>query len=156
MLIWETENFTVESFETPHVSREDGGHIRIVHKARARDRTVLEPTQAIELMRLSMIVGEAMSLALNQRGIDIGRINYQDMGNWAVNLPAGPFLHIQVYGRAKSAKVQKWGDSVYLPHRRTGFYENFEPLNAEDVQEIKSEIARLFASEKYKDEKWRL
>jgi len=43
-------------------------------------------------MKLTMMVGEAMATALNRRGIDIGRINYQDNGNWGVFGPEGPYL----------------------------------------------------------------
>jgi hypothetical protein len=43
-------------------------------------------------MKLSMVVGEAMKSALRSRGIDIGIINYQDMGNWGVFNPEGPTL----------------------------------------------------------------
>ncbi|NCB21134.1 MAG: hypothetical protein EOM88_04455 [Clostridia bacterium] len=40
------------------------------------DRQALEPKLAIELMRLTIVAGEAMTTAMNRRGVDIGRINY--------------------------------------------------------------------------------
>jgi diadenosine tetraphosphate (Ap4A) HIT family hydrolase len=103
-LIFESENFIVEAADRPHVDRLDGGHIRILPKARVRDRTQLSPDLAKELMKLTMIAGEAMEMALGRRGIDIGRINYQDNGNWGVFKPEGPYLHLHLYGRARSAK----------------------------------------------------
>ena len=154
--IFQTKNFIVEAVEKPHVSRTDGGHIKISPKVRLVDRTQLTPELAIELMRLTMIVGEAMVTALNRRGIDVGRINYQDNGNWSVFKPEGPYLHIHLYGRAKSAKVHKWGDACYFPQRETGFYDSFEPLNDGDIGEIKKEIKEIFKQDKYQDQNWHL
>jgi diadenosine tetraphosphate (Ap4A) HIT family hydrolase len=151
-LIYETENFTIKSAETPHVyvGRKDGGHIRIHSKVDVSDRTKLSPELAIEYMKLSMVVGEAMKIVLPKRGIDVGIINYQDMGNWMVFKPGGPVMHMQVFGRAKDAVVQKYGDAVSLPHLETGFYEGFEPLDEGDVAELRGEIEQLMDTEKYK------
>ena len=154
--IYETENFIVEAVDQPHVTREDGGHIKIYPKIRKVDRTELTPKEAIEVMRLTMIVGEAMTKVMNNRGIDIGRINYQDNGNWSVFKPEGPYFHIHLYGRAKSAKIQKWGDATHFPHRETGFYDGHEPLSDEDTEEIRLEIEKLFKKEKYLDANWKL
>lgn len=142
-LIYETNNFIVESRDQPFVNRSDGGHIRILPKVPVEDRTKLAPKLAKEVMKLTMVVGEAMAIALNRRGVDVARINYQDMGNWT------PTFHIHLFGRAKSAKYQKFGESVYLPKRETGFYNNFHPLDHEDIQEIRKEIERILATEKY-------
>ncbi|TAN32951.1 hypothetical protein EPN28_03035 [Patescibacteria group bacterium] len=154
--IFQTENFIVEAADYPHVTRKDGGHIKIYPKVRIVDRTQLSPKLAIELMRLTMLIGEAMTVGLNNRGIDIGRINYHDDGNWSVFKPEGPYLHIHLYGRAKSAKIQKWGDALYQPQRDTGFYENCEPLNNEDIVEIKKEIEILSRQKKYQLTEWGL
>jgi diadenosine tetraphosphate (Ap4A) HIT family hydrolase len=150
-LIYETGNFTVMAHDKPHVDRLDGGHIVIVPKVRVRDRTQLSPEQAKELMKLTMIVGEAMEIALNRRAIDIGRINYQDNGNWGVFRPEGPYLHVHLYGRAKSARIHRYGDALYLPHRETGFYDAFQPLNDGDVREIRNEIERIATTKKYQN-----
>ncbi len=154
--IIETANFTVVAVEKPHVSREDGGHIKISPKVRIADRTELAPKLAIEAMRLTMIVGAAMARGMNKRGVDIGRINYQDNGNWSVFQPEGPYFHIHLYGRAKSAKINKWGDACYFPQRSSGFYENFAPLDEGDVQAIQEEIALIAQEDKYQDQEWRL
>jgi len=79
--IYETENFIVEAFDTPHVTRTDGGHIRIKIKDESfSDRTKVSPKVAQEFMRLTMIIGESMEKAMNNRGINVVKINYQDMG----------------------------------------------------------------------------
>ncbi|MBU0536218.1 MAG: hypothetical protein KKE20_04595, partial [Nanoarchaeota archaeon] len=157
-LIYETSNFKVESVENPHIDRDDGGHIKISPKVRMLDRQQLTPKQAIELMRLTIVVGDAMTKVMNWHGVDIGRLNYQDNGNWTVFKPEGSYLHIHLYGRAKSAKVQKYGQACYFPHReeRPEFYEKNEPLNEKDMIEIRKEIEKLLAEEKYKDSNWRI
>lgn len=149
MLIHETENFSVLAAEHPHIDRLDGGHVKIIPKARVRDRTELSLELAVELMELTMVVGEAMSLGLKKRGIDIGRINYQENGNWRVFDPDGPYLHIHLYGRAISASTQKYGNAIYLPHRASGFYDKLVPLDPGDVEAIRCEIERILQTPKF-------
>lgn len=151
MLIARTERFDVVSAERPHVDRLDGGHVKIVPRFQVVERTELEPDAATELMLLTMIVGDAMKRGLDSRGIEIGRINYQDNGNWGVFRPQGPHLHIHLYGRAKSAPLQRYGDALFLPQRETGFYENTMPLEHDDVRAISEEILSLLTTEKYRD-----
>ncbi|EKE29301.1 MAG: hypothetical protein ACD_2C00193G0022 [uncultured bacterium (gcode 4)] len=155
MLITETENFIVESHEKPFVSRTDGWHIRIkVKDLSIEDRTCLNPRQAIELARLTMLVGESFLIAMNNRGIPVVKINYQDMGNWAFKTGDKPFLHVHVFGRSTDAEKQIFPESVYLPARESGFYEGFEPLNQEDIEEINEQIRVVWEKEKYWEENW--
>jgi len=155
-LIFESSNFIVEAVAQPLVSREEGGHITITPKVRVDNVTLLSPSLAIEQMYLTMLIGEAMTKGLINRGIDIGRINYQDNGNWGVFKPEGPYLHVHLYGRAKSAKVQKYGEACNFPLRKTGFYDRFEPLNEGDILEIQKQIGHLLKSDKYQLSKWNL
>lgn len=152
--VYQSKNFIVESVDKPMVSRTEGGHLIITPKVRISDRTKLSPALAIEFIRLSMIVGEAMTVALNQQGIDVGRINYQDNGNWAVFAPQGPHFHLHLYGRAKSATIQKYGESVNLPFPETGFYNSFEPLSQEDIEAIRNQIETITHQEKYLPAQW--
>lgn len=156
--IYETRNFIVEAVEKPHIDRNDGGHIKIYPKVRIVDRQQLSPKQAIELMRLTIVVGQAMTKVMNEHGVDIGRINYQDNGNWSVFKPEGPYLHIHLYGRAKSAKIQKYGQACYFPHReeKPDYYEKLKPLIGEDIKGIRTEIEKLFKEEKFSDSAWGL
>jgi diadenosine tetraphosphate (Ap4A) HIT family hydrolase len=147
--IYETENFYIQAAKKPFIDRTEGGHVYIFPKKEISDRTKLSPKLAIEYMKLSMVVGEALKSAMARRGVNIGIVNYQDMGNWGVFKPEGPTLHMQIYGRAKTATVQKYGDAVQLPHRETGFYDNFKTLNDEDINEIKIDIIKLLNTEKY-------
>lgn len=95
-----------------------------------------------------MIAGEAMKTVLTQKGIDIGRINYQDNGNWRHE------LHIHLYGRARGARTQIYGHPLALPPTAQAFKEqmgNLEPLGTDDIAELKAEIVRLLGTDKYRD-----
>ena len=157
MLIYESKNFIVESREQPFLPRTDGGHIRILSKDKSfSDRTQLPPKLAIELMRLTMVVGEALEKAMNKQGIPVIKINYQDMGNWAWKTNTKPLLHVHIFGRATNAVKQPWPESMYLPDRKTGFYDGFEPLNENDVILVREEIEIILKRDKYCDGEWGL
>lgn len=157
-VIYESENFIVQSAEAPLVDRNDGGHITIDPKFSVSTRQQLSPKQAIELMRLTLIAGEAMTTVLIKQGVDIGRINYQDNGNWSVFKPEGPQLHYHLYGRAKSAVYQPYGQTLHFPHKdeHPGLYKNLQPLNSEDVMEIRNEMLRLLKEVRYAAQTWNL
>ena len=153
-LIFETENYIVEAEQAPLVTRLDGGHITISPKVQVRDRTQLSPMLAVELIYLTILIGRAMTLGLQKRGISIGRINYQDNGNWGVFKPEGPYLHVHLYGRAIDAKIHKYGEACSFPFRETGFYKGFESLTDEDITEIQKQIKDLQKKEKYTLSEW--
>lgn len=155
-IIYETKNFIVEAFEKPHVTRTDGGHIKISPKKQITDRTELSPELAIEFMRLTLIAGKAMKVGMTNRGIEIIRINYQDMGNWAFKKNEKPYFHMHLYGRSEDAKYQPYKEAIQLPDRSFGFYDNFEPLNAKDIEEIQKQIKIILKENKYKDSNWKL
>jgi diadenosine tetraphosphate (Ap4A) HIT family hydrolase len=149
--IYETANFIIDNQERPFVDRAEGGHIRIMSKINVSDRTKLTPEQAIEYMKLSMVAGEALTTVLKKQGIDIGIVNYQEMGNWSVFKPEGVTMHLHIFGRAKTATKQKYGEAVSLPRRESGFYDGFEPLNENDIEEMRDEIEHLLSTDKYKN-----
>ncbi len=147
-LIFESEHFHIITPESPHVSRRDGGHLIVEPKVPVEDRTRLSREKAIELMKLTMVAGEAMKNVLTERGIDIGRINYQDNGNWRHE------LHVHLYGRARGATIQIYGHPLTLPPTREAFKEqmgDLEPLAEDDIVALKAEIIRLLATDKYRD-----
>lgn len=149
--IYETPNFILDTQDRPFVDRAEGGHIRIMSKIKVSDRTKLTPEQAVEYMKVSMVAGEALTNVLTKQEIEIGIVNYQEMGNWSVFKPEGPTLHMHIFGRAKTAAKQKYGEAVLLPRRDTGFYEGFEPLNENDIAEMQKEIERLLSTDKYRN-----
>jgi diadenosine tetraphosphate (Ap4A) HIT family hydrolase len=155
-IIFQSKFFIVEAPDQPLIDREDGGHITITPLTPVRERQDLTPQAAIDLMRLTIVTGEAMQTVMKKHGVDIGRINYQDNGNWSVFKPGGPIMHIHIYGRAINAKVQPYGQSLNFPHRdvHPEFYESFQPLTQIECDEIKSEIVKLLEEEKYRDSTW--
>lgn len=144
-LIFETENFLVESHEKPEVDRLDGGHIVISPRVAVIDRTQLSPELAIEVMRLTIVVGKAFIVGMGKRGVHIGRINYQDNGNWK------PQFHIHLYGRALDAKQQKYGNPIIPGHK-----DSYNPLTNEDIQLIKEEITSIFKLPEFQNDAWRI
>jgi len=148
-LIYETENFTIESHPEPFVSREEGGHIKIIAKREITDRTQFTPKEAIEFIRLSMIVGEAYKIAMNKQGVEIVHINYEELGNWAFKRGEKPQFHLQIFGRVEDAKKQVFPEAVYLPDRSTGFYDGFVPLNESDIEAIREEIEKISKEERF-------
>lgn len=157
-IIYESKSFIVLSADIPLVDRNDGGHIIIEPKERVPARQDLSAKQAIELMRLTIIVGAAMEKIMSQNGVDIGRINYQDNGNWSVFKPQGPHLHYHLYGRAKSAKIQKYGQTLSMPHidEHPEYYKKLKPLSTEDINGIRDEIELQLKVEKFSDLLWGL
>ena len=147
-LVLESRYFTISAPERPHVSRRDGGPLIINPRKTVEDRTQLDREQAIELVKLTMIAGEAMKTVLSRKGIDIGRINYQDNGNWRHE------LHVHLYGRARGSTIQKWGQPLSVPPTAAAQKEldgKLEPLSTEDVAELQAEMTRLLATDKYRD-----
>src|SRR3954468_15388429 len=142
-IVYAAFHFEIVVSERPHVTRGDGGHLIINPKVAVEDRTKLTREQAIELVKLTMVAGEAMKSVLTRRGIPIGRINYQDNGNWRHE------LHVHLYGRSHDATIQPWGTFLQLPPTREAFNArmgDLEALNADDVRELRAEIERLLAS----------
>lgn len=150
-ILCKTKTFEVEVPEKPFVSREDGGHLRIMSTVKVKDRTELTAEQTIEYALLSEVVGKALELGMTKCGIEIGNINWQEMGNWSVFKPEGITLHMHLFGRATNAKIQKYGEAVQLPFRETGFYDSFEPLNDNEIEAIKAEMTKLSTLDKYQN-----
>jgi diadenosine tetraphosphate (Ap4A) HIT family hydrolase len=147
-LVFRSTHFEIITPEHPHVSRGDGGHLIINPRVPVEDRTRLSREPAIELMKLTMVAGEAMKSVLTGRGIEIGRINYQDNGNWRHE------LHVHLYGRAHGATIQTYGHPLALPPTPEAFREqmgNLEPLTSDDVAALEAEIVRLLGTDKYRE-----
>jgi diadenosine tetraphosphate (Ap4A) HIT family hydrolase len=146
-LVFEARHFDITTPEHPHVSRGDGGHLIINPRVAVEDRTQLTREQAVELIKLTMVAGTAMQTVLTRQGIEIGRINYQDNGNWRHE------LHVHLYGRARGAVLQPYGYSLAFPPTKEAFMRemgNLEPLTPDDIAALRAEIARLLKTEKYR------
>jgi diadenosine tetraphosphate (Ap4A) HIT family hydrolase len=156
MIFYETENFDVNAYEKPFVSREEGGHIIIFAKDKGiPDRTFLSPHQAVELARLTMLVGEAFPPAMASRNIPLIKVNYIDSGNWAYKNGKPFHLHVHIMGRVEGAKIQTFPEALKFPPRESGFYDGFAPLDDGDIGALLKNIRILEASDKYSPEKWK-
>lgn len=145
--IFETDDYSVVTLQKPHIDREDGGHILIVLKNMDYIQFSRIPTNTAEkLAKIASIAGNAMERALVENGIDIGLINYQINGNWAVSSADPVPIHIHLYGRAKSSNRQKYGEALFLPLPSTGFYDCFTGINSSDIEKIRAYIAIDLAS----------
>ncbi len=149
MIIFETKNFILKAPEKPHIDRKDGGHLVIFPKKKVSERQELSKEQRCELMELSNMAGQALKEALGKSDIKVGRINYQDNGNWSVFKPGGPTLHIHIYGRATDAKQQKYGEALYFPHPKDNpdFYKNLKSLNEKEIKYIKEFMKKHFTQD---------
>lgn len=155
-IIYETENFILFIPGRPHIPREDGGHICITTKVPVCDRTEFTPAMAKEFVRLSMMAGEAFVKGMEEKGVKIARINYQENGNWAFRKQNNykPFFHLHLYGRTVDSKTQEWGEALNFPDPDTGFYDTMTILTDEDAASIVKQMELLSVSEKYDLNKW--
>jgi len=143
MIIAETKNFILESHPRPEISRTDGGHLVINPKIAVKDRTELSVELAKEMASLSHIAGRSMKSGLAKRGIELGRINYQDNGNWRQD------LHLHLYGRAIDAIYQTYGEPVRAARKPEDKIDQ-EKLNTDDCEAIRSELLKFTKEEQYK------
>lgn len=163
-VIWETENFMVVAVEAPFISREEGGHIMIRpngDKYKYDSRLDFSPSEALEQQRLCQMICEAYKVAMKKRNIEIVRINFFEAGNWAWKKDENgnlgkAYYHEHIFGRTLDSKKQKFPDAPYLPDRKTGFYDGFEPLNDEDIECIIEEMKKLENDSKYEKSKWQI
>ena len=155
--LFETENFRVFAFPTPHVDRDEGGHLKVETTKNIKDRADLPPHMAVEFAWLVTLVGEAFKTVMNNQGVEVVKLNYLEMGNWAFKKPnPTEHFHIHIYGRVFGAKHQPFPEALYLPDRKSGFYDTFKALTKEDETLLTQEIVKLGATEKYKEENWRI
>lgn len=143
--LYEDKYFIVISPEFPLNSREDGGHLILIKKEKASDRSELTMQEAIDFMRISMIVGKAMYNILK-----IERMNYEDLGNWGIDEPGGAKMHLHFFGRAKIQIHQIRGQHMFLYPKGHHIYKgHLNPLNKEEIDLLKLEIENISKEEKY-------
>ena len=128
-----------------HITRTDGGHIRI--RATRSDVKGIEDLNVNELAALGGAIqrlSNAMQVALNTNGVNVHRVNVQINNNWSDLYHATPSFCVHFYGRATDAKVQPLGQALSLPSPRehAEFYEGNEPINADDIALIR-ELLRI-------------
>lgn len=153
--IYETEHLILSRARFAHVSREDGGHIRIVTKRDIPERRFMTPRESVECAWLTDIAGEALENAMRRQGIEIVKINYQDNGNWAFfDEEPHPRFHVHLYARSKDSVLQPFPQALHFPDPNDEYYTKCTRLTDEDMTLIREEIEKLAQAEKYssKDE----
>lgn len=133
-VIYQDKNFKLESVEKPFLDRLEGAHIQISLK---NDDTKLTPELLGELEKFIDLATEAVKAGRKKRGLDIGRIDYQDDNDKPSKLP------VQIYFREISSIKQKYSEPVNEKHEK-----DYEPLNEEDVRTIEKEIKKTLKKRK--------
>jgi hypothetical protein len=101
--------------------------------------------EAIDFMRISMIVGKAMYQVLG-----IERMNYEDLGNWGIDEPGGPKMHLHFFGRAKKQVHQIRGHHMFLyPKGHEIYCGHLKPFSEDEVDKLRQKIKEISAEEKY-------
>jgi diadenosine tetraphosphate (Ap4A) HIT family hydrolase len=157
-IMHETDHFILVRQPRPFVSREEGGNLRIYAKRQdIQERRDFTPEEAADFIRLSMAAGEALERGMNKRGVKVVKINFAELGNWAYKYGDKLVFHEHILGRVLDAPHQPYPDPVQLPDRSSGFYDEFKPLDDEDLQAVKQELEAILATPKFADKsQWKL
>jgi len=143
--IYEDKYFVVSSPEHPLNCREDGGHLVLVKKEKVTDRSDMTYQEAIDFMRISMMVGKAMYQVLR-----VERVNYEDLGNWGLDDPGGAKMHLHIFGRAKEQTHQIRGQHMFLyPKGHKIFRGHLKPFTKDQIKKLTAKIEEISHEEKY-------
>lgn len=129
-----------------HVTRSDGGHIRL--RAARPGIANIENLNEEEINALGGAIQrltKAMKAALTANGVDIRRINIQYNNNWSDLYRTKPSFCIHFYGRAYDSAKQPFGQSLYFPSPREhkDFYKDNEPITDEDINLIRTLLSEM-------------
>ncbi len=84
------------------------------------------------------------SLTTRWKRLRVGK----DNGNWRHE------SHVHLYGRTLGAKRQPWGHALRFPPTKEAFMNamgDLVPLRADDIADLRTEIVRLLATDKYRN-----
>jgi diadenosine tetraphosphate (Ap4A) HIT family hydrolase len=144
-IVYEDKYFRVVSPGFPLNCRDDGGHLVLQKRSHVFDRSDMTYQEAIDFMRISMIVGKAMYQVLG-----IERMNYEDLGNWGIDELGGPKMHLHFFGRAKKQMHQIRGHHMFLYPKGHEIYRgHLKPFNEDEVDKLRQKIKEISAEEKY-------
>ena len=117
----------------------------MVKKERVTDRSDMTSEEAIDFIRVSMIVGKAMYQTLG-----IERVNYEDLANWGLDDPEGPKMHLHFFGRARRQIHQIRGQHISLFPKGHPIYEgHLKPFTEDETEKLKAKIHEISHEEKY-------
>lgn len=143
--VYEDEYFKVIVPKVPLNCRADGGHLILLKKDPVFDRSDLSCEEAIDFVRISMAVGRAMYDVLG-----VERMNYEDLGNWGLDDPGGPKMHLHFFGRAKEQTHQVRGQHMFLfPKDHPIYRGHLQPLSDNEVDALRRKIESVLSEAKY-------
>lgn len=146
VIVYEDKYFKVVSPEYPLNCRKDGGHLVLLKKDPVKDRSDLSWQEAIDFMRITMMVGRAMYEIL-----EVERMNYEDLGNWGVTKPTGSDMHLHFFGRANEQLHQiRGGHMMIYPEGHKIYQGHLNPLNEEETTSLTAAIEEIAKEEKYR------
>ena len=144
-LVYEDKYFQVINPEYPLHCRDDGGHLILIKKETVTDRSDMTHHDAIDFMRISMVVGKAMYEVLG-----IERMNYEDLGNWGVDNPGGAKMHLHFFGRAREQTHQIRGQHIFLYPKGHNIYDgHLKAFGADEIKKLRARIKDILKEEKY-------
>ena len=144
-IVYDDRYFQVVAPEFPLNSREDGGHLILIKKVPVSDRSELAYQEAIDFMRITMIVGRAMYDVLG-----VERMNYEDLGNWGLDEAGGAKMHLHFFGRAREQIHQIRGQHMFLYPKGHKIYQgHLEPLSDVDLERLTIRVGELLNEQKY-------
>jgi len=145
-IIYDDKYFVVISPNLPLNCRDDGGHLLLLKKKAVRDRSDLSWQEAVDFMRITMVVGKAMYEVLG-----IERMNYEDLGNWGVDEPGGPKMHLHFFGRARQQIHQIRGQHMFCYPQGHPIYDgHLKPFTRREVRALTGKVAEIMHEEKYR------
>jgi len=143
--IYEDKYFIVYVPEHPLNCREDGGHLMMIKRERVTDRSDMTYFEAIDFMRISMMVGKAMYQVLG-----VERVNYEDLANWGLDDPEGPKMHLHFFGRARRQIHQVRGQHISLFPKGHPIYDShIKPFTEDEAERLKVAVENISHEEKY-------
>jgi diadenosine tetraphosphate (Ap4A) HIT family hydrolase len=138
IVVWQDIDFTITTPSIPHVSKTDGGHLIVSPVQKVSSITELSDELLLKMMKLVGLCETALIEVLGQQDIEIPFTNNQDNGNWAALKGLPKTLHIHIYGRAKNSVKQTFGQAIFAPAPHSTFYDGNQPLNDQDIVDIKN------------------
>jgi len=101
--------------------------------------------EAIDFMRVSMMVGKAM-----YRVLGVERVNYEDLANWGLDDPGGPKMHLHFFGRARRQIHQIRGQHISLFPKGHLIYDgHLKPFTKDETDKLRVKIEEISHEEKY-------
>lgn len=115
-----------------HVSPADGGHLVVIPWRHVPTRGALSPQEMLAIDYGTVIGAVALS-----RVCEASWHNFQDNGNWVADSPGKRHMHMHVYGRARSAVDQPFGEALRFPKKEDRADWKVPGLSASQVEQVR-------------------